>query len=203
TIHEKLNEDHISYILIQVKNWTMDNNGDNYLLSATALLSPAYIGVEKLPHMPFLSLYLQLGATTEFVDVQLAKVKARQTRQINLCKRKIEEVLEDYQVDDDTTRDEFIKKIRIDGSKDVSDAEITAFRESFQVPLALFGLSSNMYGCLEQFMPVSATSSSTTTKDLTGNFKQLLTAWVDPTMGEHPEKIKIIKRMVPLVYETE
>ncbi|CAG8638432.1 1329_t:CDS:2 [Paraglomus occultum] len=203
TIHEKLNEDHISYILIQVKNWTTDSNGDNYLLSATALLSPAYIGVEKLPHMPFLSLYLQLGATTEFVDVQLAKVKARQTRQINLCKRKIEEVLKDYQADDDTTRDEFIKKIRIDGSKDVSDAEITAFRECFQVPLALFGLSSNIYGCLEQFMPVPATSSSTTTKDLTSNFKQLLTAWVDPTMGKHPEKVEIIKRMVPFVYEME
>ena len=152
--------------------------------------------------MPFLSLYLQLGATTEFVDVQLA-VGAHQTRQINLCKGNIKEVLKDYQIDDDKTRGEFIKKIRIDCSKDVSDAEITAFREHFQVPLALFGLSSNIYGCLEQFMPVPATSSSTTTKDLTSNFKQLLTAWVDPIMGEHPEKIKIIKRMVPLVYETE
>ena len=82
----------------------------------------------------------------------LRKVGARQTRQIKLCKRKIEEVLKGYQIDDDKTRGEFIKKIRIDSSKDVSGAEITAFREHFQVPLALFGLSSNIYGCLKQFM---------------------------------------------------
>ena len=136
-----------------------------------------------------MTIYLQLGAPTEFVDVQLAKVGAHQTRQINLCKGKIKEMLKDYQIDDDKTRGEFIKKIRIDSSKDVSGAEITAFREHFQVPLALFGLSSNIYGCLKQFMPVPCNLAF---KDLTSNLKQLLTAWVDPTMGEHPERIKII-----------
>ncbi|CAG8498256.1 4133_t:CDS:2 [Funneliformis caledonium] len=127
-----------------------DNKGDDYPLSATALLSPAYIGIEELPHMPFLSLYLQLGATR--------------------CK--IEEVLKNYQTDDDETRENFIKKIRIDDNNDVSNAEIIAFRKHFQMPLALFGLSSNIYSFLKQFISNLTTSSL----DLTSSFKQLLTA---------------------------
>ena len=190
----------ISYILIQVKNWSTDNKGDDYPLSATAKLSPAYIDIEKLPHMPFLSLYLQLGAITEFVDVPTEFI---QTRQVTSCKRKIENVLEEYQAGDIKTRGEFVKKIRIDDNQDISDAEITAFREHFQTPLALFGLSPNIYSCLEQLTPIPATSPSTIASDLTSNFKQLLTAWVDPTLGEHPEETKIIKRMEPLVYKME
>ena len=200
TLHENLNEDRISYILIQVKNWSTDNKGDDYPLSATAKLSPAYIDIEKLPHMPFLSLYLQLGAITEFVDVPTEFI---QTRQVTSCKRKIENVLEEYQAGDIKTRGEFVKKIRIDDNQDISDAEITAFREHFQTPLALFGLSPNIYSCLEQLTPIPATSPSTIASDLTSNFKQLLTAWVDPTLGEHPEETKIIKRMEPLVYKME
>ena len=199
TLHEKLSKDHISYVLIQVKNWSTDNKGDDYPLSATASLSPAYIGIEELPHMPFLSLYLQLGATKEFIDVPTEFFESPQTRQIALCKRKIEEVLKDYQTNDDETRENFIKKIRIDDNNDVSNAEITAFREHFQMPLALFGLSSNIYSCLKQFTSNPTTSSL----DLTSSFKQLLTAWVDPILGECPEKMKIIKRMEPLVYKME
>ncbi|CAG8831877.1 11791_t:CDS:1, partial [Gigaspora margarita] len=199
-LHERLNEDRISYILIQVKNWATDNKGDDYPLSATAKLSPAYIDIEKLPYMPFLSLYLQLGAIAEFADVPTEFI---QTRQVTLCKRKIEEVLEDYQAGDIETRGEFVKKIRIDDDKDISNAEITAFREHFQTPLALFGLSPNVYSCLEQPTPVSATSPLTITNDLASSFKQLLTAWVDPTLGEHPEEMKIIERMEPLVYNME
>ncbi|CAG8766235.1 1811_t:CDS:1, partial [Ambispora leptoticha] len=200
TLNEKLNEDRISYILIQVKNWTTNNKGDDYPLSATAKLSPSYIDIEELPHMPFLSLYLQLGATGEFVDVPTEFI---QTRQVKLCKRKIEGVLEDYQASDTETRSEFVKKIRIDGDKDISNAEVTAFREHFQTPLALFGLSPNIYSCLEHSTPVSATSPPTIANDLANNFKQLLTAWVDPTLGEHPEEMTIIKRMEPLVYNME
>ncbi|CAG8852198.1 13669_t:CDS:1, partial [Gigaspora margarita] len=174
TLDEKLKEDRISYILIQVKNWSTDNKGDDYPLSATAKLSPAYIDIEKLPHLPFLSLYLQLGAITELVDVPTEFI---QTRQVTMCKRKIEDVLGNYQADDIETRGEFIKKIRLDVNNDISNAEITAFREHFQTPLALFGLSPNIYSCLEQPTPVFATSPSTITNDLASNFKQLLTAW--------------------------
>ncbi|TLY02294.1 MAG: hypothetical protein E6K87_08200 [Thaumarchaeota archaeon] len=112
-------------------------------------------------------------------------------------------MLEEYQAGDIKTRGEFVKKIRIDDNQDISDAEITAFREHFQTPLALFGLSPNIYSCLEQLTPIPATSPSTIASDLTSNFKQLLTAWVDPTLGEHPEETKIIKRMEPLVYKME
>ncbi|CAG8849163.1 29070_t:CDS:1, partial [Racocetra persica] len=161
TLYEHLNEDRISYILIQVKNWSTRNKGDDYLLYATAFLSPAYIGIEELPHMPFLSLYLQLGATTEFVDIPEEFVETRQTRQVNSCKRKINEVLKDYKTDHNETRKEFFKKIRIDYEKEVSGAEITAFREHFQISLGLFGLSSNVYNCLGQFTPVSTPVSTT------------------------------------------
>ncbi|CAJ0648726.1 6379_t:CDS:2, partial [Entrophospora sp. SA101] len=193
TLDEKLSKDHIPYVLIQVKNWSTDNKGYDYPLSATASL------IEELPHMPFLSLYLQLGATKEFIDVPTEFFESPQTCQIGLCKQKIEEVLKDYQTDDDEARENFIKKIRIDDNNDVSNAEITAFCEHFQMPLALFGLSSNIYSCLKQFTSNPTTSSL----DLTSSFKQLLTAWVDPTLGECPKKMKIIKHMVPLVYKME
>nr|CAG8481870.1 1483_t:CDS:2 [Entrophospora candida] len=140
TLHEKLSKDHIPYILIQVKNWSID--------------------IEELPHMPFLSLYLQLGATKVFIDVPTELFKSPQTRQI---------------------------KIRIDDNYNVSNAENIAFREHFQKTLALFGLSSNICGCLKQFPPIPVTTSPS---DLTSSFKQLLTAWVDPTLGESTQMIK-------------
>ncbi|CAG8464573.1 26462_t:CDS:2 [Dentiscutata erythropus] len=182
TLCEQFNEDRISYILIQDKNWSTHNKGDNYLLYATAFLSPAYTGIEELPHMPFLSLYLQLGATTEFIDIPKEFVEMRQTRQVISCKRKIKEVLKDYKTDNNETRKEFFKKIRIDYEKEVSGAEITAFREHFQISLGLFGLSLNVYNCLEQFTPVSTTSSSASSNNLTNSLKHLLSAWVNPAI---------------------
>ncbi|CAG8509659.1 8578_t:CDS:2, partial [Racocetra fulgida] len=165
------------------------------MLAMIILLSPEYIEIEKLSHMPFLSLYLQLGARTEFADVPKEFI---QTHQVTSCKCKIKDVLKDYQAGDIETRSEFVKKIRIDDNKSISDAENTTFRKYFQMPLALFGLSPNIYSCLEQPTPVSTTSPSTIANDLTNSFKQLLTAWVDPTLGEHPEEMTIIKRTEPL-----
>ncbi|CAG8849777.1 33684_t:CDS:1, partial [Racocetra persica] len=88
TLDEELNEDRISYILIQVKNHSTNNRGYEYLKSATTCLSPAYIGIEDLPYMPFLSLYLQLGAKSELADVPS---KSTTTRNMDSCKRKIAE----------------------------------------------------------------------------------------------------------------
>ncbi|CAJ0749101.1 3807_t:CDS:2, partial [Entrophospora sp. SA101] len=165
-LHEKLSKDHISYVLIQVKNWSTDNNkGDDYPLSATASPPPAYIGIEELPHMPFLSLYLQLGATKEFIDVPTEFFKSPQTCQIALCKHKIEEVLKDYQTDDDKTSEILLRSLEL----------------------------MTIMICLKQFTSNPTTSSL----DLTNSFKQLLTAWVDPTLGECPEKMKIVKHMEP------
>ncbi|CAG8572335.1 3248_t:CDS:1, partial [Ambispora leptoticha] len=134
------------------------------------MLSPAYIGIEDLMQMPFLSLYLQLDPTNERVDVPLNFDKIRQ---IVSCKHKIEEVLKDYKTDANETRKKFFKKIRIDDKKKVSNPEITAFREHFQISLGLSGLSSNAYNCLGQF----TTSSSA---DPTNSLKHLLSVWVDP-----------------------
>ncbi|CAG8462458.1 27207_t:CDS:1 [Dentiscutata erythropus] len=180
-LNERLNKDRILYILIQVKNWSTDNKDDDYLCFAIAKLSPEYIKLEKLLYMPFLSLYLQLGSTAKFFNVPTEYI---QTCQVKLYKRKIEEVLKDYQIGDNIkTRSEFVKKIRIDDNKSISGAKDTAFREHFQRPLVLFRLFLNIYSCLEQSIPVSTTSPSTITNDLTSSFKQLLTAWIDSTSG--------------------
>ncbi|CAG8844925.1 5823_t:CDS:1, partial [Racocetra persica] len=88
TLDEKINEDHISYILIQVKNQSIDHKGYKYLESATTCLSPAYIGIEDISYMPFLSLYMQLGAKSELVDVPSMPTKTRNTTS---CKCKIAE----------------------------------------------------------------------------------------------------------------
>ncbi|CAG8805753.1 15781_t:CDS:2, partial [Gigaspora margarita] len=118
TLDETINEDRISYILIQVKNHSTNNKGHGYLKSATTMLSPAYIGIEDLPHMPFLSLYLQLGAKSELSDVPNSE--STKTRNMTSCKRKIAEVLEDYKTDAKETRKEFIKKIRLENKEDSS-----------------------------------------------------------------------------------
>ncbi|CAG8466195.1 3318_t:CDS:2 [Diversispora eburnea] len=127
------------------------------------------VGIEKLPHMPFLSLYLQLGATKDSVDILTASVK--ETQQFTKCKDQIK------------------------------NFEIIAYRKHFKISFALFGLSSKIYSCLKQHKSGFATSSPS--KDLTSSFEQLLTAWVDPTVDDKPEKVKIIKRMEPLVYKME
>ncbi|CAG8469482.1 8349_t:CDS:2 [Diversispora eburnea] len=97
------------------------------------------------------------------------------TYQVTECKNQIENGLKDNQVDYNETRDKFIKKIRINDNADVSDTEIIAFREHFQIPFALFGLSSKIYNCLKH----------------------------NKSVDEKPEKVKIIKRMEPLVYKME
>ncbi|CAG8713318.1 10939_t:CDS:1, partial [Racocetra persica] len=159
--------------------------------------------IEDLSHMPFLSLYLQLGAKSESSDVP--KLESTKTRNMASCKRKIAEVLEDYKTDAKETRKEFIKKIRVENKEDssASSAEIKEFREHFQISLGLFGLSPNIYNCLGQFTPVSATSSTVMVNDLTNSLKHLLSAWVDPAMGGNQEKMEIIKRMDPMVYKME
>lgn len=113
-------------------------------------------------------------------------------------KRKIEEVLRDYQTNNNETRDGFLKKIQINYSTKISDSEITTFRRHFQILLAIFGLSPKVYACLMQTTPLTTFSS----EDLTNSFKQLLTAWIDSRKGKDTDKQqKIIERMAPLVYE--
>ncbi|CAG8749586.1 6024_t:CDS:2, partial [Cetraspora pellucida] len=45
--------------------------------------------------------------------------------------------------------------------------------------------------------PVSTTSSSTKVNDLTNSLKHLLSAWVDPVMGDSQETIEIVKCITP------
>ncbi|CAG8689517.1 15339_t:CDS:2, partial [Racocetra fulgida] len=146
-----------------------------------------YVGIEELPYMPFLSLYLQLGAKSESADVPS---KFTTTRNMGSCKRKIEEVLEVYETDAKETGKEFIKKIRLENNRDsdASDSEIKEFREHFQTSLGLFGLSSNIYNCLEQS---TSDSSSNKVNDITNSLKHLLS--VDPVMGENQETMEIVK----------
>ncbi|CAG8545767.1 4065_t:CDS:2 [Racocetra fulgida] len=108
-------------------------------------------------------------------------------------KRKIKEALQDYSADYNDTRDGFLKKIRTKLNEDVKknsesvvdnflDADIKAFRKYFQVPLAIFGLSSEVYSCLKQ----AATSTSVNNRDL-----------------EHLKDAEVIKHMIPMEYKIE
>ncbi|CAG8766589.1 4721_t:CDS:1, partial [Racocetra fulgida] len=205
-LNEEPSTDRISYILIQVKNWAKNIKGGDYPLSATVSLSPASVGIEQLPHMPFLSLYMQLGSSKGFSEDPSGTVE---TKGAVKRKHKIDEVLQDYNTDCDDTRDRFLKRIRTKLSEDTSDvkkepnkdvlddasdAEIVTFQRYFQIPLAVFGLSSEVYGCLEQ----ATTHTSVIGGDLKSSFKQLLTAWVDPTLGGNSEEVEIVKRMEPM-----
>ncbi|CAG8821819.1 4112_t:CDS:2, partial [Racocetra fulgida] len=93
TLNEEPNEDRISYILIQVKNLTKDVKDRGYPQSATVLLSPSNAEIEKLPHMPFLSLYMQLGSSKEFSEDPSRIIE---TKRAGSRKRKLEEALNDY-----------------------------------------------------------------------------------------------------------
>ncbi|CAG8792419.1 9601_t:CDS:2, partial [Cetraspora pellucida] len=108
TLDKKFNKDHISYILIQIKNHATNNKGYRYLKSATTCLSPAYIGIENLLYMPFLSLYLQLGAKSELVKISS---KFTKTHKMIACKCKLVNVLENYKTDTKETGKEFIKRL--------------------------------------------------------------------------------------------
>ncbi|CAG8523800.1 7913_t:CDS:2 [Diversispora eburnea] len=92
----------------------------------------------------------KIGRT--IIEHHRLKLKQKDRRKIL---DRIKKDLEEVEVDYNKTRDSFIEKIRINHNADVSDSEIIAFRD-----------------CLKQHKRGFATSS----KDLTNNFKQLLTA---------------------------
>ncbi|CAG8605489.1 725_t:CDS:2, partial [Cetraspora pellucida] len=108
TLNEKFNKDHILYILIQIENYATNNKGYGYLKSATTCLSPAYIGIKDLLYMSFLSLYLQLGAKSELVDVSS---KFTETPNMTSCKCKIAEILEDYKTDTKEIGKKFVRRL--------------------------------------------------------------------------------------------
>jgi hypothetical protein len=139
-----LDADRISYVLIQVKNLQNDAWDDAYPSSATSALSPARIGIEDLPHMPFLSIYMQLRSHTNRFEIPNSP-KLRTTKETTRLKRIISEVGDEYLV-----RDEFLKKARlVPPDKPASASEISAFRNHFQIAFSLFGLSSDVYECLK------------------------------------------------------
>ncbi|RIB07563.1 hypothetical protein C2G38_2214076 [Gigaspora rosea] len=194
SLDEKPSEDRISYILIKIKNLTKDIKGGGYPQSATVFLSPSSSDIEKLPHMPFLSLYMQLGSSKEFFEdpSEIIETKSAGSR-----KRKLEEALQNYSINYNDTRDGFLKRIK--NEDNVSDADIKTFRKYFQVPLAIFGLSSEVYSCLKQ----ATTSTSVNDRDLERSFKQLSTAWVDPTLGGNSKEVEVVKHMIPMEYKME
>ncbi|CAG8452553.1 6847_t:CDS:2 [Funneliformis caledonium] len=129
--------------------------------------------IEKLLHMPFLLLYMQLESSKEFSE-DLSRIIEKKRAGSRKCK--LEEALQDYNIDCNDTRDRFLKRIRTKLNKDVknsksvvdnvSDADIKVFRKYFQVPLAIFGLSSEVYSCLKQ----ATTSTSVNDRNLEYSF---------------------------------
>ncbi|CAG8725364.1 22304_t:CDS:2 [Cetraspora pellucida] len=152
TLDEKFNENQILYILIQIKNHATNNKG-----------------IEDLPYMPFLSLYLQLDAKSELVDILS---KFTETPNMISCKYKITEVLEDYKIDTKETKKNLLRRL---------DLKIKKI----------------------QSIPVSIASSSAKVSNLTNSLKHLLSAWVEPVIGEGQETMKIVKHLTPKIYKME
>uniref|UniRef100_A0A1D1XK08 Cytochrome c-type biogenesis protein CycH n=1 Tax=Anthurium amnicola TaxID=1678845 RepID=A0A1D1XK08_9ARAE len=177
-----LDADRISYVLIQVKNLQNDAWDDAYPSSATSALSPARIGIEDLPHMPFLSIYMQLRSQSNRFEVPSFPT-LRTRREAAQLKRTIDEVGDKY-----LTRDDFLKKARLTPpGEPASASEISAFRNHFQVAFSLFGLSPDVYACL--------------TPELTHALEKLLVTSMDvlDKFVDNDDKQGII-RMLPLQY---
>ena len=182
-----LDADRISYILIQVKNLQKDKSDNICLASATTALSPSRVGIEDLPHMPFLSLYMQLRspkARVEFPDIKILQNQTRGSQEATLRIQGAD--LHGVYL----SREAFLGQVRQYPHRDATASEVSAFRNHFQTAICLFGLGPDVYGCLKY-----------RESDLAIIMKKLLVTTMD-VMGEftdEDDKHSII-RMLPLQY---
>ncbi|CAG8446632.1 8217_t:CDS:2 [Funneliformis caledonium] len=149
---------------------------------ATSALLPAHIGIEDLPHIPFLSIYMQLRSQSKRFEI-LSSPTLCIRREAAQFKRTISEVSDKY-----LTQDDFLKKARLMPlGEPAGTSEISAFRNYFQVASSLFGLSPNVYACL--------------TPELTHALEKLLVTSMDilDKFVDEDDKRRIIK-MLPLQY---
>ena len=71
---DDLSPDKFSYMLIQIKNHKGKKVDSDFPNSATSLLTPVYTGLEE-PYLPFLSLYMSLGAPTHDFQIVSSGMK--------------------------------------------------------------------------------------------------------------------------------
>ncbi|KAG9294936.1 hypothetical protein G9A89_003969 [Geosiphon pyriformis] len=190
-IHDLMTLDNISYVLVSVKNYQKSKD-INYFNNATSINYPSNVGIEQLPTLPFLSLYMQFSTNLAGVDEEYyfpqvgtitgtteAKIVEIQRREKNeelsgslLRKRKCESNSED---------------------SEVNYSDELAYRHCYQFAVGLFGLTA--YDFLQE---------NDSGNQLLNTVQRLLVAWEDPVDCQTDEKEHfLLRQMQPLVYTSE
>jgi hypothetical protein len=190
-IHDPITLDNISYVLVSVKNYQKSTD-TNYSNNATSMNSPSNVGIEQLPTLPFLSLYMQFGANVSGVDEEYhfpqVGTIARTT------KLKIEEI-QQRESSKGLSGHLPQKRKRESNVKDneVNNSDEHAYRHCYQFAVGLFGLTA--YDFLQE---------NDSGNQLLNTVRRLLVAWQDPVDCQTDEKKRfLVQQMQPLVYASE
>ncbi|CAI2192361.1 9871_t:CDS:1 [Funneliformis geosporum] len=130
-----LQEQYITYLLIQVKNYHNRAKDPEYKSSATTKLSTAFTGLDQVPRHLYLSMYMGFGgkmAWHEFPEPEIA-VKAQAN-------------MNDYLV----RGPKYNLKIQELRSSNLSPADIETIRRHRQISFAILGFDAELYPCVFQ-----------------------------------------------------
>ncbi|CAG8628917.1 11244_t:CDS:1 [Paraglomus occultum] len=207
---EEFSHDHVTYVLIQVKNY-QSGNDPSYPMTATSLLSPDNAGIEEVATNPFIALYMQLGTPKASFDIPSPDYITRN------IKKNLEELEQPEASTKPRTRANTKRKLK-DHATDIgsvnlskrSRSDATTSRIHYQTAIALFGLSREIYGIFPDLAQArEATSSAaivqpTPTSDITELLKIMLKTWAEPRNLQSTEAQKgLITRMSPHIYNTK
>ncbi|KAG9294933.1 hypothetical protein G9A89_003966 [Geosiphon pyriformis] len=180
-IHDLMTLNNISYVLVSVKNYqkSKDNNYFN----------PSNVGIEQLPTLPFLSLYMQFGANVAGVDEEYhfpqvgtitgtteAKIVGIQRREKN-----------------EGFSGSLLRKRKCESNSEEKNSHELAYRHCYQFAVGLFGLTA--YDFLQE---------NDSGNHLLNTVRRLLVAWQDPVDCQMDENDHfLLLQMQPLVYTSE
>ncbi|CAG8649282.1 5507_t:CDS:2, partial [Paraglomus brasilianum] len=202
---KEFSPEHVTYVLIQVKNY-QSGKDSSYPMTATSLLSPNNAGIEEIAKKPFVALYMQLGALEASFDIPSPD---HITRNI---KKNLEELEQPEDLMKPRTRANMKRTLKRDHAADIgsvnlskrSRSDATTNRIHYQTPIALFGLSSEIYGVFSDSTQVMEATSLTATvqpapaSDITELLKIMLKTWAEPRNLQSTEaRKKLITRMSP------
>src|SRR5438132_2746844 len=168
-----------SYVLIQIKNHKGKRVDSNFPNSAASMLTPVYAELEyEKPYLPFLSLYMSLGAPSPDFQIVHSGMELRGDEKklaygnAGSSKKKRKGKDKDY----GKSKNEYVEL-----------NEDRTLRMRYQTSLATFGISDNVFGCI-----------NAKEGQLLVN---LADAWPDPVkLYADEEDVLKVKRMAPLVY---
>jgi len=195
---EEFSHEHVTYVLIQVKNY-QSGNDPSYPMTATSLLSPDNAGIEEVATKSFIALYMQLGASEVSFDIPKPDYITRNV------KKNLSELEQPEASTKPRTRANAKRKLKDNainiGTQSLSKrskSDATASRIHYQTAIALFGLSREIYGIFPDSAQVMEATS-----DITELLKIMLKTWAEPRSLQSTEARKeLITRMSPHVYNT-